>query len=77
VCPYYERGSVPGREHVCGLRRELGSWVLVLADERYLRNVQPRWEKRAKRTGKVESCATWQPRNGECCGEVSDGNLDS
>jgi hypothetical protein len=35
VCPALEFDTVPGRHHVCGLRRRLGSWDAVHASPEY------------------------------------------
>lgn len=60
-CRYLERGTVPGRNFVCGLRRELGSWAKVHADPRY-QPIQAHWDQVG-----ISSCGEWQPKPGECC----------
>lgn len=44
ACVYVEENTVPGRRWACGLLRELGSWDGVLIDERYIRDVAPKFE---------------------------------
>lgn len=70
VCPYLEEGTIPGRRWACGLRRELGSWDAVHADDRYLTTVRPCWDE----VGMVD-CGDWPPPEVPCgtCGVMSDG----
>lgn len=63
-CPFLERGTEPGRNFVCGLRRRLGSWPAVHADPEYQERVQKHWDEVG-----IESCGAWQPKPGECCRE--------
>jgi len=41
ACRFLEMDTVPDRKWVCGLRRELGDWDLVIEDQRYLEHVAP------------------------------------
>ena len=66
VCDFLETNNVPGRNYVCGLRRELGSWDAVNADSRY----QPIGEHWAKWNHPFNYCETWQPADGVCCRKV-------
>jgi hypothetical protein len=60
ACRFLEENTVPGRRWACGLRRELGSWEAVHTDARYLRHVQPMWDRLGG------SCGDW-PRAGKKC----------
>jgi hypothetical protein len=64
-CPFLERGTVPGRNYVCGLRRRLGSWDAVHADPGYQQRVQAHWNTLPG----IESCGAWQPDPNMCCRE--------
>ena len=59
VCEFLEFGTIPGRNFVCGLRRELGSWDKVHAD--------PRYQPIAKVMETEGLCGDWQPKAGICC----------
>jgi hypothetical protein len=63
VCDFLELETMSGRNFVCGLRRELGSWSAVHTDPRY-QPIQAEWDKVG-----ISSCGEWQPRPGECCRE--------
>lgn len=60
VCPLLEVGTVPGRQWVCALRRELGDWQQVHADPRY----QP--IKKAFTATGTALCGDWRVA-GQCC----------
>ena len=67
-CPFLEENTVPGRRWVCGLRRELGSWGAVAADERYLTVVRPVWDAVTPADGlPMPDCGTWGAWSGQCC----------
>lgn len=62
VCRYLEVNKGPGREFVCSLRRDLGSWAAVHADPGYQEHVQSVWDEVG-----ISSCGEWQPGPGQCC----------
>jgi hypothetical protein len=62
VCPFYEKGTVPGRVHVCGLMRMLGSWEAVHDSPGYRNRVKPVWE-----AAGIPDCGDWQPEENTCC----------
>lgn len=67
ACRFIEKNTEPGFRWSCGLRRELGSWDAVLADPRYVRDVLPKHEARAKRIGiPVSNCRDY-PSDPEKC----------
>jgi hypothetical protein len=68
VCPYLVE-NVAGRRYACSLRLELGSWTAVEAD--------PRYQPIAEHFDSATACRDWQPRPGECCREVRDGDVDT
>jgi len=63
-CPFLEENTVEGRRWACGLRRELGNWDAVHADERYVTQIQPVWERGGLAGYK---CGEW-PAKGFKCG---------
>ena len=64
-CHFLEENTVEGRRWACGLRRELGSWDAVYADQRYIIEIQPVWEQ----TGLAGyKCGEW-PAPGFKCGQ--------
>ncbi len=66
VCDYLVE-NVDGRRYACGLFVELGSWDAVEADPRYI-PIAIYFES-------PTMCRNWQPRPGECCRKVRDGDL--
>jgi hypothetical protein len=60
-CRFLEENTVEGRHWACGLRRELGDWDTVQADDRYKTHVEPHW---------IDGldCKTWpNPALGQTC----------
>lgn len=61
VCQYLETDTIPGRHWVCGLRRSLGSWLLVHLDLGYIANIKSVWDLK-----EVTDCGDWRIE-GQCC----------
>ena len=66
VCDYLVE-NVNGRRYACSLMIELGSWDRVESD--------PRYQPIAEHFDSPTMCRDWQPREGECCRKVRDGDL--
>ena len=68
LCPHLEENTVAGRRWACGLLRELGSWKAVHRDRRYVKDVQPMWNKfpTNKARGLAMRCGDF-PASGERC----------
>ena len=43
VCPFLEENTIEGRRWVCGLLRQLGSWVRVYANTEYQNSAAAKW----------------------------------
>jgi len=70
VCPHLEKHPDSDRIWVCGLRRELGDWDLVLESPEYKKNVAPKL-----RTG--INCRDWPDKPFTKCFECGFGVVES
>lgn len=56
-CSFLEENTVSGRRWSCGLYNELQDWDKVLADKRYIKIVQPKFD--ATNGLKFANCRDW------------------
>ena len=65
-CKYLEEHTQEGFRWTCGLRRELGDWDKVLADPRYIQDVQSVWDSLKLQDGTPMNCRDWPYANNHC-----------